>query len=100
VWNRRNSRSQENIGGYVANGAELPAQLALLSDDSAKPEGLRYQPDFISGEEEQELIARISGLTLSRFTLGAQGGGNCHAEHPLFWWIAQRSKGHSAASRI
>ena len=48
----------------------MPAQLALFSDER-KPEGLRYQPDFITREEEQDLISHIVGLPLSPFQFGA-----------------------------
>jgi len=64
---------KEGVGDYFRKGAEVPAQLALFSDER-KPEGLRYQPDFITREEEQDLISHIVGLPLSPFQFGAFEG--------------------------
>jgi alkylated DNA repair dioxygenase AlkB len=49
-------------------------QLPLFENETAAPEGLRYQPDFISKEEEEYLIARIRDLPLSPFQFGAFEG--------------------------
>jgi alkylated DNA repair dioxygenase AlkB len=54
-------------------------QLRLFADptsdsDRAGPEGLRYQPDFVSAAEEQALIARIRALPLAPFQFGAFEG--------------------------
>jgi alkylated DNA repair dioxygenase AlkB len=38
------------------------------------PEGLRYQPDFISEDEEKHLIARIRALPLAPVQFGAYEG--------------------------
>jgi alkylated DNA repair dioxygenase AlkB len=48
----------------------LSEQLALFSNRSPGPEGLRYRPDFITPELEQELIARIAALPLQPFQFG------------------------------
>jgi alkylated DNA repair dioxygenase AlkB len=50
------------------------AQLALFPEQSANPEGLRYQPDFVSRATEQELVSRISELPLKPFQFGAYEG--------------------------
>jgi alkylated DNA repair dioxygenase AlkB len=52
----------------------VPAQLSLLPDVSLGPEGLRYQPDFISEEDERDLVARIQSLPLEPFQFGAFEG--------------------------
>ena len=52
----------------------MSEQLALFSDDAAAPRGLRYQPDFITAESEQELIAQIRALPLAPFQFGAFEG--------------------------
>src|SRR5947199_2645864 len=51
----------------------MPAQLVLFSDDR-KPPGLRYQPDFVSEEEERTLIGRFKDLPLIPFQFGAFEG--------------------------
>jgi alkylated DNA repair dioxygenase AlkB len=50
------------------------AQLGLFSTEPVGPEGLRYQPDFISASEEKQLIARIRALPLTPFQFGAFEG--------------------------
>ena len=49
-------------------------QLTLFASETAAPDGLRYQPDFISNAEETELIARIRELPLTPFQFGAFEG--------------------------
>ena len=49
-------------------------QLSLFSNPSPAPEGLRYQPDFISERDERELVARIRSLPLEPFQFGAFEG--------------------------
>lgn len=49
-------------------------QLALFAERRAEPEGLRYQPDFISPVAEAELIAHIAQLPLQPFQFGAYEG--------------------------
>jgi alkylated DNA repair dioxygenase AlkB len=44
----------------------MPAQLALF-DDPALPEGFRYQPQFLSREEEAALITRFADLPFKPF---------------------------------
>jgi alkylated DNA repair dioxygenase AlkB len=60
----------------------MPAQLALFDDDRA-PEGLRYQPDFVSAAEERELVDRIRQLPLAPFQFGAFEG---HRRVASFGW--------------
>jgi alkylated DNA repair dioxygenase AlkB len=50
------------------------AQLGLFPEQSARPAGLRYQPEFVSQPAEKELIARISELPLQPFQFGAYQG--------------------------
>ena len=44
----------------------MPAQLALFADP-ALPEGFRYQPDFLSRDEEAALIGRFAALPFQPF---------------------------------
>jgi alkylated DNA repair dioxygenase AlkB len=50
------------------------AQLTLFSTDTAGPQGLRYQPDFISTDEESDLFGRIRQVPLAPFQFGAYEG--------------------------
>jgi alkylated DNA repair dioxygenase AlkB len=50
------------------------AQLALFAAEAAGPQGLRYQPDFVSAEDEDDLVARIRALPLAPFQFGAFEG--------------------------
>jgi alkylated DNA repair dioxygenase AlkB len=52
----------------------LPEQLALFAGTAPSPEGLRYRPDFISPEVEQELIAHVAALPLQPFQFGQYEG--------------------------
>jgi alkylated DNA repair dioxygenase AlkB len=52
----------------------VPEQLSFFSDSSPAPEGLRYQPNFISEADERELLARIRLLPLEPFQFGAFEG--------------------------
>jgi alkylated DNA repair dioxygenase AlkB len=52
----------------------MSEQLTLFGSDTAKPEGLRYAADFVSPDEERELIARIRELPLTPFQFGAFEG--------------------------
>lgn len=52
----------------------MPAQLSLLPDDQPEPEGLRYQPDFITPVQERELIAHIREQPLAPFQFGVYEG--------------------------
>jgi alkylated DNA repair dioxygenase AlkB len=52
----------------------VSAQLTLFANGSAEPEGLRYQPEFISRDEESDLIAHIRALPLAPFQFGAYEG--------------------------
>jgi alkylated DNA repair dioxygenase AlkB len=49
-------------------------QLALFADPNTVPQGLRYQPEFISPAAEAELIADIAELPLQPFQFGAYEG--------------------------
>ena len=46
----------------------------LFGPDPAWPQGLRYQPAFVTAEEEQSLIAGIAALPLAPFQFGAFEG--------------------------
>jgi len=48
----------------------LPSQLSIFADESPRPEGLHYQPDFISVKEEAALIGHIRALPLAPFQFG------------------------------
>src|ERR1700758_3173389 len=52
----------------------LPSQLSMFADESARPEGLHYQPDFISAQEEAALIGNIRALPLAPFQFGINEG--------------------------
>jgi alkylated DNA repair dioxygenase AlkB len=52
----------------------MSAQLPLFDNDTAAPEGLRYQADFVSRDEESTLIVRIQQLPLAPFQFGAFEG--------------------------
>src|SRR4051812_17933784 len=52
----------------------LSEQLALFAPTSLEPEGLRYAPEFVSPETEQELIARVAALPLQPFQFGQYEG--------------------------
>jgi alkylated DNA repair dioxygenase AlkB len=55
--------------------AVVGAQLNFFSSDAAAaPDGLHYQPDFISAAEERDLIERIRALPLAPFQFGAFEG--------------------------
>jgi alkylated DNA repair dioxygenase AlkB len=49
-------------------------QLSLLADEAPGPAGLRYQPNFISADEERDLVARIRALPLAPFQFGHYEG--------------------------
>jgi alkylated DNA repair dioxygenase AlkB len=52
----------------------LAEQLTLFAGKAASPEGLRYTPDFISPEAEEELIAHVAALPLQPFQFGQYEG--------------------------
>jgi alkylated DNA repair dioxygenase AlkB len=52
----------------------LASQLSLFADQGGRPEGLLYQPEFISAAQEQHLIACIATLPLAPFQFGAYEG--------------------------
>jgi alkylated DNA repair dioxygenase AlkB len=52
----------------------LLSQLSMFADESARPEGLHYQPDFISAQEEAALIGNIGALPLAPFQFGIYEG--------------------------
>jgi hypothetical protein len=52
----------------------LPSQLSMFADESARPNGLHYQPDFISAQEEAALIGHIRALPLAPFQFGIYEG--------------------------
>ena len=46
----------------------------MFADESARPEGLHYRPDFISAQEEAALIGYIRALPLAPFQFGIYEG--------------------------
>src|SRR5262249_32968414 len=52
----------------------LPSQLSMFADESARPQGLHYRPDFISAQEEAALIGHIRALPLAPFQFGIYEG--------------------------
>ena len=52
----------------------MSTQLGLFPIGMLGPQGLRYQPDFISPMVERELIAHISALPLVPFQFGSYQG--------------------------
>jgi hypothetical protein len=46
----------------------------MLADESPRPEGLHYQPDFIGAKEEAALIGHIRTLPLAPFQFGIYEG--------------------------
>jgi alkylated DNA repair dioxygenase AlkB len=52
----------------------MSEQLDLFADASAWPRGLRYQPDFVSPEQEHALIDQLRDLPLAPFQFGAFEG--------------------------
>jgi alkylated DNA repair dioxygenase AlkB len=52
----------------------LSEQLALFSELSGAPQGLRYASEFVSPSTEQELIRHIGGLPLQPFQFGQYEG--------------------------
>jgi alkylated DNA repair dioxygenase AlkB len=50
------------------------AQFALFPLETVHPQGLRYQAEFVSPAEEEDLIARISALPLAPFQFGIYEG--------------------------
>jgi alkylated DNA repair dioxygenase AlkB len=50
------------------------AQITLFSNETAGPRGLRYQPDFISADEEKDFLGHIRELALAPFQFGAYEG--------------------------
>jgi alkylated DNA repair dioxygenase AlkB len=57
--------------------------LALFPSTLGGPLGLRYQADFISADEERELIAHVRHLPLQPFQFGAYEG---HRRVASFGW--------------
>ncbi len=49
-------------------------QLSLFVDASAGPKGLRYQPEFVSRDQERALIDRLRDLPMTPFQFGAFEG--------------------------
>jgi alkylated DNA repair dioxygenase AlkB len=52
----------------------LSEQLTLFAGTAPSPEGLRYLPDFIPPEVEQELIVHVAALPLQPFQFGQYEG--------------------------
>jgi hypothetical protein len=66
-------RFQRGSEGSFPKGLRV-VQLALFADRSDRPEGLRYQAEFVSQATEAELIAHIEKLPLQPFQFGAYQG--------------------------
>jgi alkylated DNA repair dioxygenase AlkB len=49
-------------------------QLSLFTDDADRPAGLSWWPEFVSADEERQLIAMIRTLPLQPFQFGAYEG--------------------------
>jgi alkylated DNA repair dioxygenase AlkB len=62
------------VSPHLVNEIQVVAQLSLFERDPLGPEGLRYQSDFITPEEETNLVALIRGLPLTPFQFGAFEG--------------------------
>jgi hypothetical protein len=56
------------------------AQLELFSNEAGGLQGLRYQSDFVSSDEEKALIGRVRALPLAPFQFGGLGDGNRHKD--------------------
>src|SRR4051812_24628651 len=52
----------------------MSTQLGLFPVSSIGPQGLRYQPDFISRAAEHDLVTRVLSLPLAPFQFGAFEG--------------------------
>jgi alkylated DNA repair dioxygenase AlkB len=52
----------------------MSTQLTMFADEEAKPDGLIYQPQFISAAEEARLIAHVRALPLAPFQFGQYEG--------------------------
>jgi alkylated DNA repair dioxygenase AlkB len=52
----------------------MPRQPSFFADERPRPEGLAYTADFLTAEEERELIARIAELPLEPFQFGIYEG--------------------------
>ena len=46
----------------------------MFANESARPEGLHYRPDFISAQEEAALIGHIRALPLAPLQFGIYEG--------------------------
>src|SRR4029079_2789739 len=67
--------SERELGRSTNVPRPMGAQFTLFSSsDAGVPQGLRYQPDFISVAEERDLIERIRALPLAPFQFGAFEG--------------------------
>jgi alkylated DNA repair dioxygenase AlkB len=52
----------------------MSSQLSLLPVDEPGPQGLRYEPDFVSVDEERELVSRLETLPWAPFQFGVYEG--------------------------
>ena len=52
----------------------MVTQLSLLADETSRPAGLRYEPNFVSADEERDLIVRLRTLPLAPFQFGNYEG--------------------------
>lgn len=65
---------ERNVANRFCETGSLMAQLAFFADQDAGPEGLRYEPEFVSKTTEAELVAHLEALPLQPFQFGAYEG--------------------------
>lgn len=66
-------------------------QLALFAKLDGRPEGLRYQPEFVSKSIEAELIGRLQALPLRPFQFGVYEGKRRVASFGFHYDFAHKS---------
>ncbi len=59
---------------FQAARMERPDQLSFFGPPPDAPEGFRYQPDFLSAAEEQDLARNIAGLAFENFKFHGHEG--------------------------
>jgi alkylated DNA repair dioxygenase AlkB len=61
-------------GMTTARSRLASEQTRLFGDDPALPAGFRYRPEFITPDEERDLVAQIRDLPLAPFQFGIYEG--------------------------
>lgn len=66
----------DRVAGFRTERERLKVndQLSLLAPISLPPEGLQYQPEFISPDEESALLEKIGALPFEKFQFGNYEG--------------------------